>query len=218
MPHCSCEGLEQCFGTQRAIRELMDYRKHGTIKTTRLLIEALLAEPISGMTLLDIGGGLGAIQHALLQAGVSQSLDVDASSAYLATAREEAERLGLKDRMRFVHGNFVEVAPSVPVADLVTLDRVICCFDDMPALVGLSAARSAKFYGVVIPRDTWWMQFLQQGRNLFRAITRTSIRFYVHPTKAIDAVVHDQGLERHVSRIVGMWQVIIYARSQPLSS
>ncbi len=93
------------------------------------------------MALLDIGGGVGAIAHALLQVGARQATDIDASTAYLAAARDEAARRGLVDRMSFQHGDFVALAPTLPATDIVTLDRVICCYDNMPELVSLSAAR-----------------------------------------------------------------------------
>src|SRR5712692_817887 len=135
MSHCHCEAMERRFDIQRVRRELTQYHRHGAAKATRLLIEALAAESLEGVALLDIGGGVGAIQHVLVPAGLSSALDVDASAAYLAVASQEAERRGLAERIRFAHGNFVELASTIPPADLVTLDRVICCFNDMPALV-----------------------------------------------------------------------------------
>src|SRR5215475_1505976 len=155
---CHCEGLERCFDTKRVERELADYRQHGAVPTTRRLIAMLQAKDVAGMTLLDIGSGLGAIPQSLLHTGVRQAVDVDASAAYLAVARREAERLGIAERMQFVHGNFVAVAETMQAADIVTLDRVICCFADMPDLVSQSAAHAQRFYGIVIPRDTWWMR------------------------------------------------------------
>ena len=68
MSQCQCEVIERCFDTERVRRELTEYRRHGAASATRLLIEALQAESLEGMTLLDIGGGLGAIQHALVPA------------------------------------------------------------------------------------------------------------------------------------------------------
>jgi SAM-dependent methyltransferase len=209
---CACDGLEQCFDAQRATRELQQYRQRGAIASTQRLIALLQREALADMTLLDIGGGVGAIQHALLQAGMRNSLDVDASTAYLAAAREEADRLGLTERSQFLHGNFVELAPSIPVADVVTLDRVICCFADMPALVGLSAARATMWYGIVIPRDTWWMQGLQTIRNGMKRLTRAPLQFYLHPIQAIDGILREQGLRPHVSYSQGMWQVMLYRR------
>jgi len=218
MPHCQCEGIERRFGRERVTQELANYRQQGAAKTTRLLIEALQAESLEGLTLLDIGGGIGAIAHALLPVGVSQALDVDASVAYIAAAREEAERRSLAERMRFAHGNFVELAPTIPAADLVTLDRVICCFDDMSALVSVSAARAKRLYGLVFPRDTWWLRLFGQTRTALLALARPPMRFYVHSTTAVDAVVRAQGLEPKSSRMVGVWQVVLYARSAPFTA
>src|SRR5215472_359796 len=210
--------MERRFDIQRVRRELTEYHRHGAASATRLLIEALQAESIEGMTLLDIGGGIGAIQHALVLAGVSSALDVDASTAYLAAAREEAERWGLAERIRFVHGNFVELASAIPPADLVTLDRVICCFNDMPALVSLSAARAHQFYGVVFPHDTWYRRLFNQVHNVILAIARLPIHFYVYRADAIDAVVRAQGLERRFSGVVDRWQVVIYVRNSPITA
>ena len=35
--------------------------------------------------------------------------------------------------------------------DILTLDRVICCYPDMQKLVGLSAKRARKLYGLIYP-------------------------------------------------------------------
>jgi magnesium-protoporphyrin O-methyltransferase len=96
--------------------------------STRLLVEALRTQGIEGLMLLDVGGGVGAVIYALLQSRASVATDVDASAAYLATARDEAERQGLAERIAFHHGDFVVLAPTLPTADIVTLDRVICCY------------------------------------------------------------------------------------------
>src|SRR5215470_5736277 len=149
MSHCQCDGIESCFNPKRVTRELARYRRNGPLKNTSLLAEALQAQGVAGLTLLDIGGGVGAIAHALLKAGARQAADVDASAAYLVVAREEAERRGLADRITFQHGDFVTLAPTIPSADVVTLDRVICCYDDMAALVGMALARAEKLDGVV---------------------------------------------------------------------
>src|SRR5215831_7315811 len=134
MVECHCDGFDQRFTADRAAREIATYRLRGPAKATACLIAALQEDAIAGMTLLDIGSGIGVIPQTLLQSGVRHALDVDASSAYIAVARSEMDRLGLSDRMHFVQGNFVTLAETIPASDIVTLDRVICCFDDMPAL------------------------------------------------------------------------------------
>lgn len=207
-----CQGIESFFSRNTAAKELGQYRKRGPAKTTRMLLEALQASGIQGTTLLDIGGGVGAIQHELLSAGASSAVNVDAAAAYIEVAQEEAQRKGQAERVSYRHGNFVDLASDIPTQDIVTLDRVICCYHDMPALVGLSAARAGKLYGLVYPREVWWMKLAGSLINLAMRVTRNPFRFFVHPTEAVDAVAHDNGLQPRFHRQTLLWQVVVYAR------
>jgi 2-polyprenyl-3-methyl-5-hydroxy-6-metoxy-1,4-benzoquinol methylase len=218
MDCCQCRGIESQFNQAEAERKLREYRRRGPARTTRILLDALMAEHIQGLTLLDIGGGVGAIQHALLKAGVSRAVDVDASSAYLSAAKTEATRLGHADRVGYQHGNFVDVADSIPPAGIVTLDRVICCYHDMPALVDRSAAKAARLYGLVYPRDVWWVRAGVRAANAMLWMERTTFRIFAHSRIAIDAVVRRNGLERIFTRDAGLWQVVIYARHKEQSA
>jgi magnesium-protoporphyrin O-methyltransferase len=102
------------YNEKRAASQLRKYRENGPIASTQTLIDALKTEGIEGATLLDIGGGIGAIQHELLAAGAAHATSVDASNPYLETAREESIRRGLGDRVTYRHGDFVELAESIP--------------------------------------------------------------------------------------------------------
>lgn len=188
------------------------YRKTGMAKTTRELIDALLTIGVNDMTLLDIGGGLGAIQHELLAAGVSQATHVEASSAYLDAARKESQHRNIEDQISFMYGDFVSLASEVPMADIVTLDRVVCCYDNMPALVELSAARAGKLYGIVLPRDRRLFQLLLPVVNFFIRLTKSPFRIFMHHTDDVDRIVRNQGLEPYLHRRSIFWQVLVYAR------
>jgi 2-polyprenyl-3-methyl-5-hydroxy-6-metoxy-1,4-benzoquinol methylase len=210
---CShCRGVEKIFDQGTAERDLKAYRAHGPDTTTRLLIAALKAAGIVDRTLLDIGGGVGAVQHELLKDGVRSAIAIDASSAYLHAARQEAERQGHANRIVYHQGDFVALAPELPQADIVTLEKVICCYPNMRALVGLSSAHAGKLYGIVFPRDTWWMRLGGRLFNLFLQLQRNAFRIFVHPTAAIEAVVRANGLERRYYRKTLFWQVIVYTR------
>jgi hypothetical protein len=209
-PHC--QGADKTFGSGMAERDLRRYRSRGPGQTTHLLIEALKAAGIAELTLLDIGGGVGAIQHELLKGGSSSVIAVDASSAYLQAARQEAKRQGHADRVTYHYGDFVALAPQLPTADIVTLEKVICCYPDMNALVSLSSARAGKLYGVVFPRDTWWMRVSGRVINFFLRLQRSAFRFFVHPTEAVEAVVRANGLQRRYYHQTLLWQVIVYGR------
>src|SRR5215213_6050670 len=95
---CACGGCVNTFSTKEAENDLRRYRKDGPDATTRALIDAIRSEGIKGASVLDIGGGIGAIQLELLAAGAATAESVDASEAYVTVARAEAERRGVADR------------------------------------------------------------------------------------------------------------------------
>jgi len=209
-----CQGIEDLFNTRLAEDDLRAYRKNGPSKQTRLLLDTLRAVGVEGLTLLDIGGGIGAIQHELMKSGLAVTIDVGASSAYLSAAKEEAARQGYADRARYFHGNFIDLAPGLENADIVTLDRVICCFPDMGAMVSLSATRAKRWYALVYPRDTWWMRMGGRVGNFVLALGRSKFRFFVHPAQAVDSLVRANGLQPHFQRNTGLfWQVVVYGRN-----
>lgn len=211
MKSCQCEGIEAVFNQAEAERKLKEFHKKGPVAGTRILIEALKAAGVQGRTRLDIGGG-GAIQYALLKAGARAAVSVDASPAYVAAAQQEASRRGLADRIEYHLGDFVEVAHRIPSADIVTLDRVICYYDDMAALVRLSAERAVQLYTLVFPHNALWVRLAMQFKNLVEHIRRSAFRAFVHPTAAVEAILQECGLHRRSYRRSGLWQIAVYAR------
>jgi magnesium-protoporphyrin O-methyltransferase len=207
-----CVGIEEQFGRKRAARELRRYRRRGPDRPTRLLIEALRAQGVEGLTLLDVGGGVGAIQHELMHAGARSATHVDASAAYLEAARDEARRRGHAERITRLHGDFVELAEHVPAADVVTLDKVICCYPEMERLVAESAARARELYGLVYPRERVALRVGLRLGNAFLRLRGSPFRAYLHSSAAVDATVRDQGLRRLSYRTTAMWQIVVYGR------
>ena len=209
---CQCQGIEELFSAQLVSKELANYREKGPNKTTRFLIDALKEEGIQEVSLLDIGGGVGAIQHELLDAGAQNATDVDASQAYLKAAQEEARRRGMDERIRFQHGNFVDIASQIPSADIVTLDRVICCYPDMEKLVSLSVARARKLYGLVYPRDIWWVKIGMNIMNFIFRLRKNPFQSFIHPTQAVEAIIKSSGFQPRFYRHTLVWQVVVFSR------
>jgi 2-polyprenyl-3-methyl-5-hydroxy-6-metoxy-1,4-benzoquinol methylase len=131
--------FEDFYNASKAASELRRYRNSGPIPSTRMLIDALKTEGVEGATVIDIGGGIGAIQHELLAAGAAHMTSINASDAYIRTAREESERRSLSGRVTYHHGDFLELAETIPPADIVTLDRVVNVYPDWKRLIHLSA-------------------------------------------------------------------------------
>jgi magnesium-protoporphyrin O-methyltransferase len=212
MSCCQCQGIESLFSERIARKDLKRYRKKGPLETTRILLDALTANGIEGASLLDIGGGVGAISNGLIEAGVTRATVVDASPAYLQAAQSEAERQGHRDRITYLSGDFVEVAPRIESADIVTLDRVICCYDNMEELVAASAEKAKGMYGLVFPRDTWYGRLGVSAGNFTCWARRNPFRSFVHPPEAVERVIEGKGLARRFYRATRMWQVIVYGR------
>ena len=213
MPCCAqCAGIEREFNAQVAASELRQFHRRGPAGTTRLLLKAITAEGVTGLSLLDIGGGIGVIQHELARAGVGRIASVDASSSYLAAQRAEAERLGYAPRASYLSGDFVTLADHIPDSDIVTLDRVICCYPDMRSLVSLSAARARRLYGIVYPRGTWWNAVGFRLMNLLMRLRRTPFRAYLHAPDDVDAAIRAQGLHPRFRQQTLVWNVAVYSR------
>jgi len=214
---CSqCSGIEEQFNDAIARKSLKRFRRRGPDRTTRLLIEglrlALERDRKPGTGLLDIGAGVGVIHHVLLTDGVEHAVHVDASTAHLAAAREETERRGHSGLVEFMRGDFVDMADHVPPADVVTLDRVICCYHEMPRLVRLSAEHALRLYGAVYPRGTTLMRAGIFAINLLMRIKRSPFRTFQHDPVEIDAVLRTAGLQRrHIRRTFG-WEIVVYER------
>ncbi len=209
-----CASVEEHFNQNYVAKELQLYRNDGPEKTTQVLIDALLAEGVSDMTLLDIGGGVGAIQHELLRAGVSSCINVEASSAYIEAAKEEAQRQGHVESIKHQYGNFVDLAADIPQCDIVTLDRVICCYPDVEELVEKSSTLARKLYGLVYPLNNWWVRSLGVLENLTYRLHRSSFRYFVHPTEEVEDIVRRNGFVRIFYREIDKWQIVVYGRSQ----
>jgi len=211
-PHC--EGAEDVFSRGYARKDLESYRKKGASKATNVMLDLFKSVGVTGKNLLDIGGGVCAISHELIAAGLSHAVDVDASTAYINVAKEEAERRGHPDKIQFQHGDFVQLAPEIESADIVTLDRVVCCYPDFHALVDLSSQRAKEFYGLVYPRDNVITKFGIHVLNFFVfRLQGNPFRTFVHDSKAIDSIITGNGLRQIKHKNVGFWQVFVYQRS-----
>ena len=212
MTCCQGESVGAEFDRATAESDLRRFQRRGPIPSTRLLIEALQADRDGAASLLDIGGGVGAIHHALLDSGVHEAVHVDLSPDYIAAARDEAARRGHADRIQFVQADFLNAASQLGSADIVTLDRVVCCYPHMERLVTAAAEKTRRLFGAVYPRDVWWVRAGSAMANLFCRMRRTDFRVFVHSPAAIDGVLRRNRLERRTLRRTFLWEIVTYSR------
>jgi len=200
------------FDEKIARRELASYRKNGPGSTTRLLRDLLLETGRLEGVLLDVGSGIGSLTFELLEQGISRALAVDASSANLAAATDEAARRGRLGAVQFRHGDFLNVAPQTPSATVVTLDRVICCYPLYEPLLEESLRHAERYFAFSYPRDVWYVRLAIALENALRAIRRDSFRAFVHPVERMTHVIEGAGFRLVSRRHTWQWSAEVYVR------
>ena len=209
-----CEDAGDFFDRRTARRDLRRYRRRGASATTRLLLDAVLDQRSGDDgTLLDVGGGVGAIPHELLEAGFAEAVQVDASPSYLAASEQEAARRGHRERMTYHQADFVDLAPRLAPADVVTLDRVICCYPDVERLVSTSVGKARHLYGLVFPRERTLTRAGTTLANGWFRVRGSAFRTFVHPTAQVESIIQAHGFRRTSLRHTFLWQVATYARA-----
>jgi len=208
--YCAAEAQ---FNHKVAKRDLRRYRRRGADATTRLMLAELRHWPLEGRHLLDVGGGIGVISGELSDARVASAVTVEASPAYLEVARREVGPKYGSRPTQFVLGDFAAIAGTLPDADVVTLDRVVCCYPDPEALLGAAAARTRQVLAFTYPRDRWYVRTMFAFGNFWLRLTGKKFRAFVHGPEQMAAVLEAAGLVRATQRKTLVWMLDLYQRS-----
>jgi hypothetical protein len=209
---CSATGYRWAFSEKRAWREARRYERQGLEPTSRRVVEFLTGQGVEGLTLLEVGGGVGAVQIELLKAGVTHAVSVELTPTYEKAAGELLRTSGLEDRVERKVMDFVQAAEDVEAADIVVMNRVLCCYPDMPTLAGAAAAHARQVLVLSFPRRTWWTRLGLSLANLVLRITRRGFQVFVHRPERILATAEDRGLKATVDRTGIFWQMIVLRR------
>ena len=219
MTYCHCQASDEQFNARIARRDLRRFDRRGPDATTRQMLAAVREFPLPPQpVLLDIGGGIGAIHHILLEHGFAHAVQVDASAAYLAVAAAEAERRGHAGRVDFRLADFPAVAASLPVADAVTLDRVVCCDPDYARLLGAAAGRAKRLVAFSYPRPRRTVRLIVAALNFLNRLRGRTFRAYMHPPAAMTGVLERAGLRRRWAGGNWIWAVELFERAAGNSS
>jgi magnesium-protoporphyrin O-methyltransferase len=205
---------DQQFNQKKATRELERYREKGPDPTTRLLEDGIAQSGVLTGTVLDVGSGIGALTFALLERGMTGAVAVDASSAYIGAARQEAERRGRADAIRFVHADFVAAASQLPAASVVTLDRVVCCYPSCELLLDAALQHADRCLALSYPRDVWYVRAAIMVENGQRWLGRTPFRTFVHPPATMERTIRRAGFDLSSRRETRIWSADVYTRQR----
>lgn len=211
LPGC-CDSTDRHFTSARANTELRRYQRRGPTGTARRLLRMLTEAQVQADTLLDVGGGVGVLAHEFLAAGSGTAVEVEVAGAYVEAARSEAARRGHLDRVAFVQGDAVDLAARLESADLVTLDRVLCCYPDLQPLLQTTAGKARRYWAGSFPRERWFIRLKMRWENARRARAGNQFRSYVHSVVAIYALLEQAGLTPLRIHRGPFWEVVVCVR------
>ncbi len=194
MSCCRSRPCEQMFSPRMARRSLERYRSKGLDEIERRVAAAAKDSGIEGARVLEIGGGIGTIQAELLVAGAATGEIVELVTAYEPYARELASEKGLADRVTFHVADLMDDPNAVDPADVVILNRVVCCSPDGIELAAVAARLARKTIVLSYPRDVAWVRLGIGVLNLGQRLLRRSFRAFVHSPAKLRAAVEEHGL------------------------
>ncbi len=206
-----CCGADKLFDAKSAKKEYKKYLKKGPARVTRKLIAQIEAGEV-GETLLDVGGGIGAIQWWFLKNGGHATYDVDASSGYTDMAKEHAAQEGLTDRTHYFVGDMTAHADDLPEVDHVTLDKVICCYPDYKALVSLACAKSNRTVSLSYPMDGFIAQTVRSIGVMAIRLTGNPFKPYIHRVTDVRDLFAKNGFEIRTRQLSFPWHIETYLR------
>lgn len=211
--NCCSDPRDGHFGEMHAKRDLKRYLDKGPDRTTRLLLQSIRDQSLSNVRLLDIGAGIGVIYHELLEDVCAEATHVDLSSAYNETAKKESMRRHHDGRVRFVQADFATDDSDITESDVVTLDRVVCCYPDYRALLTRSAQKAGNVLALSYPRDRWYIRLGFALDNFKRVLKRDPFRAFVHATADIENLIEDAGFQQLTQCETFLWRVSVYQRT-----
>jgi hypothetical protein len=207
MSCCDPRGCDQFFNRGFARRVARRYRKRGLDRTARRMVAFLERQGVSGASVLEVGGGVGEIQIELLRRGADRTLNLELSPGYDSEAAELLRENGFEARSeRRLHDIAIEPDAVAP-ADVVVLNRVVCCYPDYERLLGAAGARAQRLFVFSYPRSNVLVRLVLGAQNLVFRISRREFRVFVHPPAAMLAVLAEHGLRVEFAHKGLAWQV-----------
>lgn len=209
---CDPTEYAKVFDEKNAKSDARSYRKKGLDSTARRMIDFIVARGIAGASVLEVGGGVGAIQIELLRAGAARAANVEIVGTYEEAAAALLREHGLEGRVDRRVFDFAQDPEAVEPAEVVMLHRVVCCYPDMERMVRAAASRARRLLAMSFPPDRWWWRLWEFLEVAWFRLRGCRLGGYFHDPKAIAATARAAGLRPVYEHRGLVWQVAILER------
>jgi len=202
---CSPRFYGKVFSERTARRDAARYRRKGLRASEREILEALRGR---AETVLEVGGGVGALDIELVKAGAARVTNVELSPSYETEAAALAQEAGLAGQIDYRVANIAE--EDLEPADAVVMHRVVCCYPDGELLVRRGAEHARRHLVLTFPRDAWWVRAAFGAMNAGLWALRMRFRVYAHPVEGLLAAA--EGMRVAGGGRGAVWQTAVLER------
>ena len=210
---CSDVGLSEIFTERVARKDARRYLRHGLPKRARRFFNLIQSTfDTRKRTTLEIGSGVGAFTVELARAGAAKGRGVDATLVVVKEAARIAEEKGVADRVSFEVADFTAVQQRIDPADLVLLDRVVCCYPDWRGLLEPAAAHAQHAIALSYPADTTLARIALSTLNAGQALLRRKFRIHLHSPTAMQQLLREQGFDVARTGKYWIWELLVAVR------
>jgi 2-polyprenyl-3-methyl-5-hydroxy-6-metoxy-1,4-benzoquinol methylase len=212
MSCCTTRGTDRFF-SRSARHYARKFRRHGLDAPQRLLADGLDGMGIREATLIEVGCGVGGLHLSLLDRGAASAQGVELSDGMISQARALASERGVEERVRYLRGDFVEVADQVEHSDIVVMDKVLCCYADPVELIHTSALKARSLLAVSYPRQGMLARLSFGLAQRVGKVLRWSFHPFYHATDLLERSIGEEGFVEAYSSATVIWQVKIFRKA-----
>src|SRR5439155_3157796 len=123
-------------------------------------------------------------------------VNLELSPAYDEEARLLLAEAGLEGRVERLLTDIAAEPEAIEPADVVVLNRVVCCYPDYERLLGAVAAHSRRLVVFSYPPRNVVSRLGFAGQNLVFRMLGREFRAFAHPPAAMLAVLEWRGVSR----------------------
>jgi predicted RNA methylase len=206
-----------CFDGWAAGNAKRARRKGISAGITKDLLDALGS--VNDRTVLDLGCGTGDLALGALARGATRATGFDLGPGAIEEARALAGERGVDDRASFTVGDAAKA--RLDPHDVVLLNRVLCCYPDVDALLDNSLSAATAVYAFTAPPSAGLAGTLARAETRlangwFRIRDRKfrGFRVHVHDLRAVDRRIRRAGfLPITEGRRRLVWHLAVYERT-----
>ncbi len=181
---CSSPGNDEAFDERTARWNARWHRWFGLGRSERDTVAGLAARGVVDARVLEIGGGLGQLQLALLACGAAHATNLDLSPNWEEEALALAAAEGVTDQVTRIVGDAADPPPLEP-ADVVVLHRVVCCTDAWAAMLDTALSVGPRLVALTLPRSAWWTHAFARVGNALERWRGRAFRVRIHDPAAV---------------------------------